>query len=46
MSGLGLHLSTVWFVGALELAVRIQVQICIKDSEVVKVNVALVGFYM
>ena len=44
MPGLGLQLLTVEFVGASELAVGIQVQTCMKDSEVVKVNVALVCF--
>ena len=42
MPGLGRQLSTVEFVGASKLAVEIRVQTCMKDSEVVKVNVALV----
>ncbi len=44
MPGLGLQLLAVEFVGALESATGIQVQTCMKDSEVVKVNVTLVCF--
>ncbi len=46
MPGLGLQLSTVALVGALDLATGIHVQACMKDSEVVKVNVALVRLSM
>ena len=46
MPGFGLQLSTVRYVRALELADVIQVQTCMKDSEVVKVNVTLVCFSM
>ena len=42
----GLQLSTVRCVGALELSGELQVQTCMKDSEVVKVNVAHVHFFM
>ena len=46
MPGLGLQLSTMRCVGALKLADGIQIQACMKDNEVVKVNVALVCFSM
>ena len=46
MSDLGLQLSTLWCVGALLLLGDLQVQTCMKDSEVVKVNVALVCFFV
>ena len=45
MPGSGLQLLTVKFVGASELAVETQVQTCMKDSEVVKVNVTHVCFF-
>ena len=41
MPGLGLQLFAVKFLVASELAVEIQVQTCMKDSEIVKANVAL-----
>ena len=46
MPGLGLEMSTVEFVGTSKLAVGIQVQTCMKDSEVVKVNVAFVCLFV
>ncbi len=42
MFELGLQLSTLWSVGPSVLPDDIQVQACMKASEVVKVNVALV----
>ena len=46
MSDLELQLSTLSCVGSLMLPGDFQVQTCMKDSDIVKVNVALVCFFM
>ncbi len=46
MPGYGLQLLTVKCFRALELVDEIQIQTCMKDGKVVKVNVALVCFSM
>ena len=43
---LGFQMSTLEFVGASQLTLEIQVLTCMKDSEVVKVSVTLVCFFV